>query len=624
MKKLLSVLFAAALLSAAVPVGAAPVIYERQEVETYIGDSAEPVAFECLFRSDLPQVPWIDAETYLGCTHDSGISTRDNGDGTYTVFNGDCEMEVDAERDVVRFERYEEFAMMGSVSFDEAAKAPFMGDGETRFEDGVNGVTLDLGAYGIDAVGADGRVWLPYCTLNDMFADTYCAAVYSNGRLRFAATMSVMSDITVECSEVRGRAMADCIYNELCFVMDNFYGKPSSAILSEAVREKGFDRALAETNDTTARTRELLRSDSTADFCAGMLLLDHYFYDGGHTSFAFGQQFKTAELGSTDTESLYERAFAGGKYTDAEEIRSERQKLMEEKELGDRLTAQRAVEYAPYTTPGSWEGATLYQAGKESMIFSFDRYELSVVSAFREALAIADEKGARNFIIDVSCNGGGLESVSAYILAVICGRSVLREKIEVTGNVLEISEEIDKNLDGAFDAKDDDFRYDFRYAVLISRFSFSGANLMSCAAQDNGVAVLGETGGGGCCNITPRILPDGSVCQTSGMFKLIHHDGRDYDAGAVPDTALPGADARYVGFYDIGRMEEGVERFYSERAEASTAAETTAQPVTEELTEGTEAPAVGNTVSAGSILLGLGGSAALIAALLVILLIKSR
>ena len=147
---------------------------------------------------------------------------------------------------------------------------------------------------------------------------------------------------------------------------------------------------------------------------------------------------------------------------------------------------------------------------------------------------------------------------------------------------------------------------------------------MSCAAQDNGVAVLGESGGGGCCNITPRILPDGSVCQTSGMFKLIHHDGRDYDAGAVPDTALPGADARYVGFYDIGRMEEGVERFYSERAEASTAAETTAQPVTEELTEGTEAPAVGNTVSAGSILLGLGGSAALIAALLVILLIKSR
>ena len=81
MKKLLSVLFAAALLSEAVPVGAAPVIYERQEVETYIGDSAEPVAFECLFRSDLPQVPWIDAETYLGCTHDSGISTRDNGDG---------------------------------------------------------------------------------------------------------------------------------------------------------------------------------------------------------------------------------------------------------------------------------------------------------------------------------------------------------------------------------------------------------------------------------------------------------------------------------------------------------------------------------------------------------------
>ena len=92
----------------------------------------------------------------------------------------------------------------------------------------------------------------------------------------------------------------------------------------------------------------------------------------------------------------------------------------------------------------------------------------------------------------------------------------------------------------------------------------------------------------------------------------------------MPDTALPGADARYIGFYDIGRMEEGIERFYSERAEASTAAETTVQPATEELTAAAAAPAVGNTVSAGRILLGLGGSAALIAALLVILLIKSR
>lgn len=74
--------------------------------------------------------------------------------------------------------------------------------------------------------------------------------------------------------------------------MDKIYGKPSQCELAVTIREKGFDRALEETNDETRKIKELLNSTVPKDFILGLVLLQGYMYDGGHTSIGIWRRSK--------------------------------------------------------------------------------------------------------------------------------------------------------------------------------------------------------------------------------------------------------------------------------------------------------------------------------------------
>ena len=69
--------------------------------------------------------------------------------------------------------------------------------------------------------------------------------------------------------------------------------------------------------------------------------------------------------------------------------------------------------------------------------------------------------------------------------------------ITTTGNLHEEYAQVDLNLDGVFDDRDKDVVYDFNFAVLTTKTSFSCGNLMPVMCKDNGICVLGETSGGG-------------------------------------------------------------------------------------------------------------------------------
>ena len=86
---------------------------------------------------------------------------------------------------------------------------------------------------------------------------------------------------------------------------------------------------------------------------------------------------------------------------------------------------------------------------------------------------------------------------------------------------------------------------------------------MPCAAQERGVAILGEKSGGGSCIVSARYAPEGNMYVISGTSHNIHPDGSYVDDGTNPDTALPGADKSYSGFYDFDAINKGIDAFYS-------------------------------------------------------------
>ena len=108
MKKIISITLTAAMLLSCAGVSASAESsvpgYEVKLVEMYgDNDSNEPVEWSCLFRSDLPEIPFVDVEKYLGqiMTLDSAPKSED---GVYTFENDSYKMIVDPDKDTISFD----------------------------------------------------------------------------------------------------------------------------------------------------------------------------------------------------------------------------------------------------------------------------------------------------------------------------------------------------------------------------------------------------------------------------------------------------------------------------------------------------------------------------------------
>ena len=569
MKKPICVILAVLLIafSATIPAAAEKdqksdkITYEKKQVTTYLFDEDDPVKLTCLFRSDLPEVPYITPEDFLNQLFTEKVSVKHDGD-VFTVTNDLYDMVIDAGKDTVHFDRVEDFCMMNAKPFLDEEKADYLLEEEELTAVGeVKPADLDLGKYGIDIAVSDGKVYLPFVTLNDIFANNYRLVIYLDGELTFWEAMDddFLQTVHSDQSDDRSQAYIDFVYNELCFTIDYTYGRPSMAPIAESIDEKGFDETLDSYNSTTAAAKNLLKNGKRMDYCMGLLLLDTYFWDGGHTNLSVGYQIAMMEDGLFDFQSsLTDMIGAGIDYSELLEAQSN--VLAYELRENTCAAAKNSV-YEDFSLVKSWDDADVYETDG-TVIFVFDEFKDAVVEPFKWSLDYAAEKHAKRFIIDLSTNSGGSTAVSEYMLSVICGVNGPDEISTITGNVFELTSPIDKNLDGKFDEKDDKVQYDFEYAILTTSCSFSCANLLPCAAQDNGICIVGERSGGGCCNIAVHIFPDGTLYTLSSTSKVIRADGTDNDTGAEPDVSLPGSEDDYENFFDIDKINTGIDEFY--------------------------------------------------------------
>ena len=186
----------------------------------------------------------------------------------------------------------------------------------------------------------------------------------------------------------------------------------------------------------------------------------------------------------------------------------------------------------------------------------------------------------------------------------------------MTGNVFEEEYTLDLDLDGKFDDADKNVCYDFNFAVLTSQVSFSCGNLTPCIAQQDGILVLGETSGGGCCMVTKNYFADSENFSLSNVKTLLRQDLTDVDSGAkvVYDLTKKAADGStdYSGLYDFDKLEECINEFYGVKpAESSSQpSESSSQPQSSQAAYDGP-PLTGHTGAAASVAIILVGVAAL-------------
>ncbi len=580
MKKIISLVMAFCMLSGifAVVVYAKDPEYEKRDVTTYVFSLDNVKTTSCVFSDILPDVPYIDPVDYLSAIYTDEFSQNNNGDGTYTVTAPNGAMIADVGSDTLSFASFEDFSSNHPNNEGSSLNIEFITGYEDLFGES-KGLLLDLGKYGIDVLEYDGKVYLPLPTISAIFSSTYSNAEYVDGSVYYLHSMDDMSrDGYFDKSAIynvleRSEEMAAFTYANFCFSMDCFFGKPTNAVISTDIAEKGVDRALEEYDDLTKEAKQRLQSTDVCDYLAALCVLSPYFFDGGHTSL-FNDPLVEAGyyMDSLFINELTKRIKSGEDPFYNQALTGYR--FVAEKGAGRApFIENRSQAYSAYEPVIKWDDTTYLLVDGDTAVFVFDSFVVDSAAQFKEALDYAAGHGIGNFIIDVSGNGGGLVAVAYYMMTSMLSKRTGSNEFKsysmnvTTGNIREFTVEADLNLDGVINDDDGEVSYDMNFGVLTSEFSFSSGNLLPVLAKEHGIAVLGEVSGGGACAIQKLYFADSHYIFMSSNTKFYVLSGADVDLGAPVDyeltTVREDGMTDYSGLFDIAHLGELLKDYYA-------------------------------------------------------------
>ena len=520
------------------------------------------------FYDNMPNVAYISAADFQSIVlPGSTMTVTHTGAGQYTLTNADATATVNINDDVFVTDGFEAFTNqmgllqpgMANVYYD---GMPFVRYKKVSYFPLKATTTLDMGAYGID-LHADGKgaVYFPFATLADMYTDLYYHHAGFNGE-KVVANLS-LNEVGLEkidpdynkplvARTIRPADLTDFNYKELCFAMDHFYGYPGRIKYNDALKAKGLDKALEEDIESGPAIKKLLLSEKFSDYMLGMVGLTGVYFDG-HTA----MDISSAPGKITDHPELY-KEYQAGLMANQGVMAMVMSAVMEMRAMvadGQAVEALRPKVYG--------EGVTYVKKG-DTAVCVFDSFNERNEKAWKDYYAgtgpmptvenapnddmvifldalkkAAADPEVKNFVIDITANGGGSADIVLAMTSLILDKSYISQDNSLTGQRSIVEYEVDRNFNGVFDAADKNVRYDLNFAVLTSPMSFSCGNLFPSILKDNGVPVLGATSGGGACAIQAMCTADGFCFQISSFrARLNSLEGDNIDSGVTPDIPI--------------------------------------------------------------------------------------
>ena len=559
MKKLLSILL---ILSMFASLGVTAFAAETHEITS----AAFPLYFDSddmgmdvtlYFLDGVTDLPYIEVNDWLslmdnffdGPGTDINYSIETDGPVvTYTRHNSDSEardngatMVIDFDKNSIDFMDYNVFCLRGNAAtlldtvtmnlLNEAGEPVLLEKVDTgSFTRYGDELIFPLSDYGIDLIMQDGLYLVPLQTMSDIvMPNTTMGSFFFNGQcVIVSADISACADLYYAApTGDRSEALAEFGYNELCMMMDYFYG------LKETHRIESFDRLFDDIGFKGPLTGP---SAEQADKAIYRLTTD--FLDDNHTDW-HGFSYLAGPLDYSASGAARTKLFA----------------------YLERLNAAKAQFY-PDGIPGYEEiGNTAYISFDTFMNLTRngeDYYLVEDLQDFPAEDSIAlimraheqiyrENSPIENVVLDLSTNLGGSESAAAFTIAWFLGEAAISGTDNMTGAMGTTTYRADVNRDGVFDEKDT--VADKNLFCLISPCSFSSGNLVPCVFKDSGmVTLLGRTSGGGACSILNVSTAWGTSFQISvNICASFLKNGAFYDVdrGAEPDYVLTVPDSFY-------------------------------------------------------------------------------
>ena len=453
---------------------------------------------------------------------------------------------------------------------DEEDKPSIVPKADTKYSGNITSTTIDFNKYNIDLYGDGNSVWLPITSAFDMLMSI---GYYDGENVYIFDNQTAVDHIqeddyldVIKKNFVNGtRFTYNTInyYDELCFILDNFYGYPSQSTLAESIKKNGLDYTLEHYDEDTKDVKTRLLSSKFDDFFVGLMELDAYLYDGGHTSVTGATQnilpdpfkyFDYDDKASKVKKYSDQVKIESSKTSSEQNIKENRKKIDNNYiELGD--TALYIFDEFNLDSD-AWKD--YYNNKKE--------YPDDVLGNLLSALDKASSNpNIKNFVFDISNNGGGL-GVLAPIIMDFLGYDNNLQFLNTINNQLEQNIlDTDINFDKVYDEKDRVSKYNFNYAVLTSKNTFSTANLFASLAKENKFMLLGEKTSGGACAISMSFTNENVFYSISSPLCLVDNNGASIDGGIEVDANLvveKDGENDYSKYYDLTLLSQLINEYY--------------------------------------------------------------
>ena len=522
--------------------------YKVQTVPVTWND-LEVGSFDLRYYNATPHVPYYGMKAYLAFMRGEELTiTAEEGSWTATDPVG-TQITVDPAAGTITAPDWDRFRYpMIGYKAPEGIRDPerkWCSYTETVYEEDPATVVFDLAKYGLTLYADEDDIWMPLGLLSTMLpGGEQRHAVFNGEKVILAYSYT---SVSVPASFYKSKRMMSLLegngkreedeiredYGELCFIIDYFFGYPGASALDPVIRERGLDETLkARAGDT----RKQLLSSDLAEFMTGLLNLTGRSLEDGHTGFSgimgIYEEEDSFPAVKLKLSKVYRMTPSKGQAIETimEGIRETRAAAWGEdtyRECGSTAII-RIDSFNP--DDDAWEA---FYAGEG------DLPQDSLGAVFAGLKRASENPAIRNVLFDVTANGGGSTGMVTAIVDLAFGDNLSRAYQVLTGQHYDTYGYTDKNLDGVIDEKDDEVKYDFNYAVLTSRASFSCGNLFPVRMQEHGAVLIGEPSGGGSCCLQFSTLSGGmefmmSTCDAALQTK----DGESIEDGCRTDIPI--------------------------------------------------------------------------------------
>ena len=560
--------------------------YLEKSVDVYRaienGENTKDGKITLRFYKELPNVPYVSVRDHYATVmknskkfNDPQMKVEKQTDGTYLLTSETGKAVVDVEKDTLTTDDLMSFINQYTVLKKDdgcttSSSLPFCRTISTQYE--KKEVSYDMGKYSIDVHGEAEDVYFPAATLSDLGADTFMhystyngANFYCNENVDAAFVNTNEDDFygvrlkNAADGGTRPKDLAEFSYNELCFSIDYFHGKPGKETIHEDLTKSGLDAALKKLGEPGEKVIELLKSSDYADYFAGISKLQLLLEDGGHTQVTTisNQAMSDKELGNKyqavnrKIDPLFEGLDSNVKASEEKEqiqiARKAQRKEILKSEDGSQTyirkgdTAICILDEFDVKIRDVWEEYYAGNVEKPAPDNIEEGLKPDPVLIVMEAVGKAEaDPEVKNLIIDISNSRGDETDEMIAVIAMLTGNRIVttHTKNAYTGVVTETTTEVDCNLDKKFD-ENDNLKHGLNIGVLTSSYSYSCGTGFSMYMKESGIPILGEKTGGGSCRSELFATPEGFIFSaSSGLVSFSEASGKTYDEGVPVDTDL--------------------------------------------------------------------------------------